>query len=529
MIALTWLRGLLAHRRSRLLVDGRRRRRRRRPAGLDRDLPLGHHVEDDPARDRARAHRLAGRGPAGRQRARRPGRRSSAIRASPARCPCASRPPPACAPPASGSTQTTGPGKVLGLPDGYAACLPRRAAHPVGAGDRRPARPADRGQPPCQAGRHDLHRPARHAPRPSCASTGSSTCRRPTRSSRRSARRPAPSRRRRPTTSCSCPRRRSSRSTAPSPAPGPSWCARRSTRRSGTHLPGSPSAAFTQVSGHARNLETRLAGGGLVGDNLGSALDQARQDALYAQLLFLFLGVPGAILAGMVTASIASAGAGRRRRDAALLRTRGASTRQLVRIALGETAAHRRRRGGDRPRRRAGHRRSRPSAPRASGPARSAAVLWAAGAARRRARRRRGLDRGARVARCARAHRRPGSAGRSAAATARRGGRATAWTSSPSGCRPSSSGRRRATATTSCSRPRASRRCRSTGTRCWLPCSPGSAPACSPTGSPTSSSSAAARRWHACCARWPASSRPRWRPRWAASGGCWPAPWRSSR
>ncbi len=102
-------------------------------------------------------------------------------------------------------------------------------------------------------------------------------------------------------------------------------------------LPGSPSAALTQVTGNARNLESTLAGSGLVGDNLGSALDQARQDALYAQLLFLFLGVPGAILAGLVTASIASAGADRRRRDAALLRTRGASTRQLVRVALGET------------------------------------------------------------------------------------------------------------------------------------------------------------------------------------------------
>jgi putative ABC transport system permease protein len=103
-------------------------------------------------------------------------------------------------------------------------------------------------------------------------------------------------------------------------------------------LPGSPSAAFTQVSGNARNLETQLAGTGLVGDNLGTALDQARQDALYAQLLFLFLGVPGAILAGLVTASIAAAGADRRRRDAALLRTRGASTRRLVRLALAETA-----------------------------------------------------------------------------------------------------------------------------------------------------------------------------------------------
>jgi len=103
-------------------------------------------------------------------------------------------------------------------------------------------------------------------------------------------------------------------------------------------LPASPGDAFASVSGNARNLETRLAGAGLVGDNLGAVLDKARQDALYAQLLFLFLGVPGAILAGLVTAAIASAGAERRRRDAALLRTRGTSTRQLVRLALGETA-----------------------------------------------------------------------------------------------------------------------------------------------------------------------------------------------
>ncbi|MGI8802656.1 MAG: FtsX-like permease family protein [Solirubrobacteraceae bacterium] len=103
-------------------------------------------------------------------------------------------------------------------------------------------------------------------------------------------------------------------------------------------LPSSPSAAFDDVAARARNLESRLTGTGLVGDNLGAALDTARKDALYAQILFLFLGVPGAILAGLVTALIASAGADRRRRDSALLRTRGASTRTLVRIALAETA-----------------------------------------------------------------------------------------------------------------------------------------------------------------------------------------------
>jgi putative ABC transport system permease protein len=103
-------------------------------------------------------------------------------------------------------------------------------------------------------------------------------------------------------------------------------------------LPGSPSQAYTDVSGRARNLETKLAGAGLVGDNLGTALDQARKDALYAELLFLFLGVPGAVIAGLLTAAIAAAGADRRRRDGALLRTRGASTRRLVRIAVAETA-----------------------------------------------------------------------------------------------------------------------------------------------------------------------------------------------
>ncbi len=80
----------------------------------------------------------------------------------------------------------------------------------------------------------------------------------------------------------------------------------------------------------------KLAGAGLVGDNLGSALDNARGDALYAQILFLFLGIPGAILAGLITASIAAAGADRRRRDQGLLRTRGATTGRLVRIALAE-------------------------------------------------------------------------------------------------------------------------------------------------------------------------------------------------
>ncbi|MDQ1460999.1 MAG: putative transport system permease protein, partial [Actinomycetota bacterium] len=104
------------------------------------------------------------------------------------------------------------------------------------------------------------------------------------------------------------------------------------------HLAHDPSAAYTQVTGAARNLEVSLSGGGLVGDNLAAALGAARADALYAQVLFLFLGLPGAVLAALLTGAVAASGATRRRREQALLRTRGATTRALVHIALAEAA-----------------------------------------------------------------------------------------------------------------------------------------------------------------------------------------------
>src|SRR6185295_4862189 len=102
------------------------------------------------------------------------------------------------------------------------------------------------------------------------------------------------------------------------------------------HLPSDPAAAYSNVTGQARNLEVHLAGSGLVGDNLGATLAGARSDALYAQVLFLFLGTPGAILAGLLTAAVAASGRDRRRREQALLRTRGATTRQLVGLGISE-------------------------------------------------------------------------------------------------------------------------------------------------------------------------------------------------
>jgi putative ABC transport system permease protein len=99
------------------------------------------------------------------------------------------------------------------------------------------------------------------------------------------------------------------------------------------NLPSAPAAAFDQVTGQARNLEVRLAGAGLVGNNLGAALDGARADATYATVMFLFLGLPGGVLAGLLTAVVAAAGADRRRREQALLRARGATVSTLLRLA----------------------------------------------------------------------------------------------------------------------------------------------------------------------------------------------------
>jgi putative ABC transport system permease protein len=103
-------------------------------------------------------------------------------------------------------------------------------------------------------------------------------------------------------------------------------------------LPSDPAQAFIQVQRWSRNLEARIAGSGIVGDNLAARLDGVRSDALYARVLFLFLGLPGVLLAGTLTLAIAATGAERRRQEQALLRVRGAATTQILRLAALEGA-----------------------------------------------------------------------------------------------------------------------------------------------------------------------------------------------
>lgn len=102
------------------------------------------------------------------------------------------------------------------------------------------------------------------------------------------------------------------------------------------HLAPDPATAFSQSTAAANNFEAAVSGAAKVGNNLGAALDAAREDAAYSLVLFCFLGLPGVILAGFVTATVASAGSVRRRHEQSLLRTRGATRKDVYRLAVVE-------------------------------------------------------------------------------------------------------------------------------------------------------------------------------------------------
>jgi putative ABC transport system permease protein len=103
-------------------------------------------------------------------------------------------------------------------------------------------------------------------------------------------------------------------------------------------LPADPQTAAIAVQGRANHFQAAVAGGALVGDNLGTALTAAGEDARYAGLLFLLLGLPGLVLAVMVATLVVALRSDRRRREIALLRLRGASVTDIVRLVSGEAA-----------------------------------------------------------------------------------------------------------------------------------------------------------------------------------------------
>ena len=399
---------------------------------------------------------------------------------------------------AGGTTQTTGAGQGARPARRLRARVPRRAARAVGhaaAACCSPSRPPPTCTP--QPGDTVDDRPRRRAAPPRCTVDGVVDLPAADSLFQKVGAPPARSRRRRPTTS-SCSRsapfarRRASAGRAASPprsTPALARAARQPER--GLH------------AGHRRARATsrrRLAG---AGPRRRQPRRRARQRApgraLRRSCCSCSSACPARSSPACSPRRSPRPGADRRRRDAALLRTRGAST----------APARAARAGRDRARRRASACALGLGAALLIGRAAFGTASFGAGtlAARRCGRG------GAALAGLAHRRRRRSRcpAWRDARALTVAGQRAAGRPPRPRAVvgalrprlrrarrrRRSSTGRRRATATSSCSRPRACRRSRSTGTRCSRPCSAGSAPACSPTGSPTSSSPAAARRWRA--------------------------------
>jgi putative ABC transport system permease protein len=110
-------------------------------------------------------------------------------------------------------------------------------------------------------------------------------------------------------------------------------------RTSRRNLPASPEAAYAWELRQVKHLELSIGGRAVVADNLASKLASVRGDALYARVLFLFLGLPGLVVAALLTLGIADSGAVRRRQQQALLRTRGASVPMILKLAAAEAVS----------------------------------------------------------------------------------------------------------------------------------------------------------------------------------------------
>ena len=104
-------------------------------------------------------------------------------------------------------------------------------------------------------------------------------------------------------------------------------------------LRGSPAAALKQATQIRNRVERSFPGQVQFVDNLADNLSTAAGDALYAETLYVMLAVPGALVA-LALAYLAALGTVERdRRDLGLLRSRGASRRDLLKLTGAESGA----------------------------------------------------------------------------------------------------------------------------------------------------------------------------------------------
>jgi putative ABC transport system permease protein len=91
-----------------------------------------------------------------------------------------------------------------------------------------------------------------------------------------------------------------------------------------------PSKALKQLDALRRSLERPFPGQVRVQNNLAKKLDNAKKDILAAKMLFLFLAIPGVLLAAYLSKYAVELSAEQRRRELSLLRVRGAGTLEVL-------------------------------------------------------------------------------------------------------------------------------------------------------------------------------------------------------
>ncbi len=100
-----------------------------------------------------------------------------------------------------------------------------------------------------------------------------------------------------------------------------------------------PGRALAQSRAVARSLGRVAPGQDTLIDNISNTLQVARDDAAVGRRMFLFLGLPGVLLAAFLAAYAGSVLAGAQRRDQANLRVRGAHRGHLLQILAYRTLA----------------------------------------------------------------------------------------------------------------------------------------------------------------------------------------------
>jgi putative ABC transport system permease protein len=106
-----------------------------------------------------------------------------------------------------------------------------------------------------------------------------------------------------------------------------------------SRLHSDPSAALDQTKAIAQSVKRIAPGQDYLIDNISNTLKVASDDAALGRRMFLFLGLPGVLLAAFLAAYAGSILAGAQRRERANLRLRGADRGHLGRMLLYRTLA----------------------------------------------------------------------------------------------------------------------------------------------------------------------------------------------